>query len=165
MKLEDSSKLKLKEFVKSARQFGVSHLVAYHRYKTSTKCYDAECYVRFIAVKGPLITFRILNYCRAKDILNNVNNSLPFMNDVNSPLLVLNNFNQPHNDNLKRISSVLQGMFPPLNMHTVQPEHLKRVLSFTYRPENNCIYFRSYRIKLASSGVDKTVKKKNYVDK
>lgn len=36
MKLEDSSRLKLKDFVKSARQFGVTHLVAYHRYRTST---------------------------------------------------------------------------------------------------------------------------------
>jgi hypothetical protein len=117
----------------------------------------SESYVRFITVKGPLLTFRILNYCRAKDIRNNVSSSLPFIRDVNSPLLVLNNFNQPHNDNLKRIATVLQGMFPPLNMQTVQPEHLKRVLSFTYRPENGCVYFRSYRIKLASAGVDRTV--------
>lgn len=36
MKLEDSSKHKLKDYVKSARQFGVTHLVAYHRFKTST---------------------------------------------------------------------------------------------------------------------------------
>lgn len=83
--------------------------------------------------------------------------SLPFIRDVNSPLLVLNNFNYPQNASLKRISNLLQGMFPPLNMQTVRPEHLRRVLSFTYREENGCVYFRSYRIKLESSGVDRTV--------
>lgn len=108
-------------------------------------------------MKGPLITFRVLNYCRAKDIRANVSSSLPFIRDINSPLLVLNNFNQPHNEDLKRIANVLQSMFPPLNMQTVKPEHLKRVISFTYRPENGCIYFRNYRIKLSSSGISRTV--------
>lgn len=39
MKLEDASRLKMKDYAKSARQFGVSHMVAYHRYKSSTEPY------------------------------------------------------------------------------------------------------------------------------
>jgi hypothetical protein len=135
MRLEDSSKLKLKDYVKSARQYGVTHMVAYHRYKTSISSNNEGSYVRFITVKGPVLTFRILNYCRSKDIRSNVSNSLPFIKDINSPLLVLNNFNHPHASiDLRSISTVLQSMFPPLNMNVIRPEHLKRVLSFTYKP-------------------------------
>jgi hypothetical protein len=52
---------------------------------------------------------------------------------------------------------MLQGMFPALNMAKVRPEHLKRVISFTYNDTNNCIYFRNYRVKLTSVGVSKSI--------
>ena len=52
---------------------------------------------------------------------------------------------------------MLQGMFPALNMVKVRPEHLKRVISFTYNDTNQCIYFRNYRVKITSVGVNKTI--------
>lgn len=106
---------------------------------------------------GPVITFRIINYCRSKDIRHHLENSLPVIKDINSPLLVLNNFQMDAPIDLKSIAGMLQSMFPPLNMNKIEPKHIKRVISFTYMPNNHCIYFRNYRVKLATHGIDKPV--------
>lgn len=107
-------------------------------------------------MKGGMLTFKIINFCRAKDILNNVHLSQPFLRELNPPLLVLNNFNNK-GPNVKKISDILQELFPALNMTKVKPEHLKRVVSFTYNDKNQSIYFRNYRVKLSPVGVSKSI--------
>lgn len=97
-----------------------------------------------------------MNYCRAKDILNNVQLSQPFLRESNAPLLVLNNFSNK-GPAVKKISDMLQELFPALNMTRVKPEHLKRVVSFSYNDKNQCVYFRNYRVKLAAVGVSKSI--------
>lgn len=65
MKLEDSKKLRLKAYVRSARYYGVSHLICFHSYSLRN-------YVRFIKLGGPIVAFRIINYATYKDVQQNV---------------------------------------------------------------------------------------------
>ena len=55
--------------------------------------------------------FRIINYCRMKDVLHN--GGQPFSFSFKDPLAVLNGFGATNQT--KNIGRALQEMFPPLN--------------------------------------------------
>jgi hypothetical protein len=47
-------------------------------------------FVRFIKIGGGEMLFRLMNYCRMKDILRD--GGQPYSFSLNQPLIVLNNF-------------------------------------------------------------------------
>ena len=49
-----------------------------------------ETFARFIKVGGGEILFRVINYCRMKDVMSN--GGQPFSFSFKEPLIVLNNF-------------------------------------------------------------------------
>lgn len=57
------------------------------------------------------MVFRIINYCRMKDVINN--GGQPFSISFKDPLVILNNFSE--NTQIKMIGRSLQEMFPPIN--------------------------------------------------
>ena len=64
MKLKESEKNKLKDFLNASKVYGISHMSFF----TSTDKYN---YVRFVKnTKGPTITFKILSYSTRSDVLN-----------------------------------------------------------------------------------------------
>ena len=86
--------------------------------------------------------FRIVNFCRMKDVLHE--GGQPFSYSFKDPLVVLNNFTD--STQTKMIGKALQELFPPINPEKAKPERLKRVVSFTYSSKKKMIYFRHYKI-------------------
>ena len=107
MNLQDNSNLKLSSYVRAAKYYKVTHLVSFHNKNNSKSKFISGNFVRFIKMGGGVLTFKIINFCRSKDILNNIKMSQSFLRESNSPLLVLNNFNNK-GANVKKISDMLQ---------------------------------------------------------
>jgi len=90
MKLQDSNKLSINSYLKAAKYYNVNHLVTLQHSKDSIKHINLEDYIRFIKVGGGEMIFRILNFCRMKDVFHN--GGQPFSLSFKDPLLVLNGF-------------------------------------------------------------------------
>lgn len=56
--------------------------------------------------------FRVLNYCRMKDVFKRSGQSFNF--SLNEPLIVLNNFAE--NNQVRQIGRSIQEMFPSINL-------------------------------------------------
>lgn len=63
------------------------------------------------------MTFRIVNYCRMRDVLHN--DGQPFSPAFRDPLVVLNGFSE--NTQVRMIGRSLQEMFPPINPEKLKP--------------------------------------------
>ena len=86
--------------------------------------------------------FRVINYCRMKEVLSN--GGQPFSFSFKEPLIVLNNFAE--NNQVRQIGRSIQELFPNINLEKIKINNVKRVMSFTYQPNRKCIYFRHYKI-------------------
>ena len=63
LKLKESKKNSIKDFISVAGQFGVSHMLIFSQT-------DKSCYLRLLKnPKGPTITFKIDEYSLAKDVV------------------------------------------------------------------------------------------------
>jgi ribosome biogenesis protein SSF1/2 len=73
--------------------------------------------------KGPTLCFNVLKYSLIKDVLKKntflVNNSIK--DYATCPVVVLNNFGGMENQ-IKLMSVMFQGMFPPINVQQVTDE-------------------------------------------
>jgi len=98
--------------------------------------------------------FRVINYCRMKDVFKRSGQSFNF--SLNEPLIVLNNFAE--NNQVRQIGRSIQEMFPSINLEKINLKTVKRVLSFTYQPNKKCIYFRHYRIIVNEGGINNSFK-------
>ncbi len=67
-------------------------------------------------------------------------------------MLALNNFNETVQ--AKMMAKALQAMFPPLNLNTMTPERVKRIVSFTFVKHKRMVYFRHYHIKISQGGIN-----------
>lgn len=101
------------------------------------------------------MAFRIINYCRMKDVINN--GGQPFSISFKDPLVVLNNFSD--NMQVKMIGRSLQEMFPPINPEKLKPERVRRVICFSYNANKKMIYFRHYKIIINEAGVNTSFSK------
>lgn len=95
-----------------------------------------------IKLGGGEMLFRVMNYCRMKDVLSNGGH--PFNLSFQEPLVVLSNFTE--NNQVRQIGRSIQEMFPNINLDKIKINNMKRVISFTYQPNKKCIYFRHYKI-------------------
>lgn len=114
-----------------------------------------ENYLRIIKLGGGEMRFRIVNYCRMKDVLKE--GGQPFSFTFKNPLAVMNGFGAT--TQMKMIGRALQEMFPPINPEKVKIESLKRVICFSYNANKKVIYFRHYKIIVNEGGVDKSFAK------
>lgn len=126
MKLEDSNRLSQKTFLRAAKIYNVTHIVTLQHMKSSIFTFNIENYLRIIKVGGGEMNFRIVNYCRMRDVLHN--GGQPFSFSFRDPLTVLNGFGV--NSQTKMIGRSLQQMFPPINPEKIKIERLKRVVCF-----------------------------------
>lgn len=143
----------LKDFVAISGLLHVSHLVMF----TKT---DHGCYVRFARFpRGPTLTFRIDKYSLARDVLSQQKKQFISAKQFkNSPLVVLNNFSG-EGAHMKLMASMLQNMFPTINLTKVQLDLVRRCVLFNYNKETNRIDFRHYCIRVAPVGLSRAVKK------
>ena len=98
--------------------------------------------------------FRVINYCRMKDVFKRSGQSFNF--SLNEPLIVLNNFAE--NNQVRQIGRSIQEMFPSINLEKINLKTVKWVLSFTYQPNKKCIYFTHYRIIVNEGGINNSFK-------
>lgn len=126
MKLEDSNRLSQKTFLRAAKIYNVTNIVTLQHMKSSIFPFNLENYLRIIKVGGGEMNFRIVNYCRMRDVLHN--GGQPFSFSFRDPLTVLNGFGV--NSQTKMIGRSLQQMFPPINPEKIKIERLKRVVCF-----------------------------------
>ena len=110
---------------------------------------DVGNYMRVIKIGGGEMLFRIMNYCRMKDVIHN--GGQPFSISFKDPLVILNNFSE--NTQTRMIGRGLQEMFPPINPEKLKPDRLKRVVCFSYTTNKKMIYFRHYKIVVQDAGV------------
>lgn len=144
---------RLKDFVSVAGQLGVTHFLIFSRTEKNVN-------LRISRVpRGPTLTFRVAEYALAKDCLALQKN--PKTSDVEyhkCPLLVLNNFQQPGKE-FKVMTVMLQNMFPPVDIQTMQLSEARRVLLFNYNEDTGMIDMRHYSIGVKATGVSKSIKR------
>lgn len=116
LKLRESKKNSLKDFLGVAGSFGVSHMMILTQTEKSN-------YIRFVKnPKGPTITMKIDEYALSRDIqsymaLNKKNAKIFSMTLQSPPLLIMNGFGgRDDTDPYKICSLMLQSMFPPLKV-------------------------------------------------
>lgn len=152
----------MKDFVAIAGPLRVSHFL------TFTKSPN-DVLLRLMRIpRGPTLYFKVLNYSLMKDVESSIKKPKTFLSQyVQSPLLILNGFQKVANSDMsnesenpfKLCSTMLQNMFPSLNIHKVSLNGVKRCVLFNCDPESGRIEFRHYNITVKPVGVSRRVKK------
>ena len=144
---------KLKDFLEVSSALGVTHLVVFNQTEAGTN-------LRFARVpRGPTLCFKITNYSLVSDVRKSQPRPKSLgMEHKFAPLLVLNNFGEEEN-HLKLASTVIQNMFPSINVGVMKLADARRVAVFNYNSEKKTIDFRHYTITVAPVGLSKSVKR------
>jgi ribosome biogenesis protein SSF1/2 len=142
MKLEDNTNTKFNTYIKAAKFYNVTHLVAFQNSKNSIFVYNLGDYLRIMKIGAGEMIFRLMSYCRMKDVLHH--GGQPFSLAFKDPLVIVSNFSETVQ--LKMIGKSLQEMFPPINPEKLKVDRLKRVILFNYNSHKKIIYFRHYKI-------------------
>jgi len=152
-KLQESHDNTTKDFVNVAGLYGVTHLVGF----TST---DIASYMAMARLpKGPTVTFKVNEYSLVKDVTKAKLRPSSFENHyLASPLVVLNGFTKgsPH---IEMVTTMVQSLFPAINVYTLKLSKCKRVVLFNYNKETDQIEFRHYSIRVSNVGVNRSIKR------
>ncbi|XP_065917105.1 suppressor of SWI4 1 homolog [Dysidea avara] len=143
----------LRDFIHVAGPYGVTHFLLLSRSEISAN-------LRICRLpRGPTITFRILSFSLCRDVVSSLRHAMTTPQlFTHPPLLVLNNFNTEVSS-MKLMVTVLQNMFPSINVQKIKLSTIKRCVLFQYDEETNSVYFRHYAIKLLPVGTSHGVKK------
>lgn len=143
----------IKDFVSVASVFHVSHLCMFTRT-------DLGMYLKLCKLpRGPTLTFKVHNFCLAKDVVSALKKQMVFEEAFkHSPLIVLNNFSG-EGMQLKLIASMFQNMFPTINLTNVDLSTIRRCVCLNYNTTTKTIDFRHYAIKVVPVGLSKSVTK------
>eukprot|EP01133_Synstelium_polycarpum_P004300 gene4300-5023_t len=153
-KLQESTNNTTKDFVNVASIYGVTHLVPF----SNT---DIGSYMSVGKLPhGPTLNFKIEGFSLAADV-NKAKlkpSTLSPAEFMSAPLVVLNNFAKgtPH---IEMMSTVLQGLFPAINIMTLKLNRCKRLVLFNLDKVTGMVEFRHYKIKIAEVGISKSVKR------
>jgi len=157
-KLKESKRNTIKDFVSAAGLYGVSHMMVLTQTEVSN-------YLRIIKnPRGPTITFRMNEYSLARDVVRFVQetkkNSKIFSTTLQTaPLLIMNGFSsRPDNDPMKIVSLMIQSMFPPLKVQSMNLSTCKRIILFNLTDKNE-IEFRHYGLSARQRAINRTIKK------
>lgn len=135
----------LKDYISIASYFHVTHLGVLSR--TQISPYLKICKVP----RGPTLSFRILKYTLARDVLSSLKKQVTFDAQFqHHPMLILNNFNSESNEH-QLITTTFQNMFPPINVSKVRVAEIKRILLMNYLEEDDSIEIRHYTITVSRS--------------
>ncbi|WVW80066.1 hypothetical protein I302_102039 [Kwoniella bestiolae CBS 10118] len=160
-RLRERPNARLRDYLTIAPSLKVTHLLAF----TLTDAANVHLRVaRF--PQGPTLTFRVNKYSLMKDLVNsslrNVGKS-PGGEYRNPPLLVMNSFQQPQNGpalpQLRLMSTMFQGLFPPIQVEKSALPTFRRVLLLSYSHQTGCISFRHFTITVRPHGVSRRVRK------
>ena len=103
----------LKDYVSVAGLLNVTHFIVYTKSNVSINMKLARL------PRGPTLTFKVLSYSLITDVVSSLKKpNLEQLQYLNHPLLVMNNFSS-EGMHMKLMSSMLQNMFPSINVHKV----------------------------------------------
>eukprot|EP00775_Hariotina_reticulata_P013842 gene13842-13963_t len=116
----------------------------------------------FVAVAGPLggptLTLRIRSHSLMSDVAaSQARPRVPPNAFKTPPLVVLNNFSSQQKQ-LALAASLFQGMFPSINVHTVNLATCQRVVLLSVDSATGYINLRHFTISTAPSGVKRSLK-------
>jgi len=162
MKLRESSKNRLKDFISTGHGFGVTHMLLFSSTSTSN-------YLRFVKLPdGPTLTFKILNYSTHKDIVTSQKKPRIFGRTLAAPLLILNGFNnigpnltdenRPSANHYNLVYLMMQNMYPPLDLAKAKIHNTKKAVMFNLDQDTDTIDFRYYGLRATHTGINKNIK-------
>lgn len=169
IRLEERKNNTLRDFIHVAPVLNITHFMIYTQTPIGTN-------MRICRVpRGPTLTFRVENYSCIRDIVNIQKHpiSLQSQHLQYAPLVVLNGFstNNDNNNNgnnntngtstnhLDIVSSMLQHMYPAIDVSTVSLKQCRRVVIFVRNPSTELIDVRHYLINATPIGINKSIKK------
>jgi len=153
LKLKDTKKNQLKDFLSVAPTLGVTHFHVFSQTQMGTN-------LRLVRVPhGPTLTFRVSNYSLMRDIVNIQKRPHSHGPEfLAPPLVVLNNFSG--DEHYKQImAAMFQNMFPAINVRTVKLAECRRVVLLNFNSETEEIEFRHYVVNASPVGLTKSVKR------
>ncbi|XP_059588201.1 suppressor of SWI4 1 homolog isoform X2 [Alligator mississippiensis] len=123
----------------------------------------------FVAVAGPLGVTHFLVFTKSpssinfysliKDVVSSLKrHRMHEQQFTHHPLLVLNNFGLPQ-IHVKLMATMLQNMFPSINVHKVSLNTIKRCVLVSYNTDTQLLDVRHYSLKVVPVGVSKGMKK------
>ncbi|KAF5908819.1 suppressor of SWI4 1, partial [Clarias magur] len=143
----------LKDFVTAAGPLGVTHFLIFTKTETSVNLRLARL------PKGPTVHFQVTKYTLIKDVISSLKrHRMHEQQFSHHPLLVLNNFGL-EGMHIKLMATMLQNMFPSINVYKVNLNDIKRCVLVNYDPASQEIEFRHYSLKVVPVGMSKGVKK------
>ncbi|CDW54513.1 Brix domain containing protein [Trichuris trichiura] len=151
-KLQVRKNNSLKDFVAVSGIFNVTHFLIFTRTEESVN-------LRIMHVpRGPTLSFKVLQYCLAADVVSALKKSLSCSKQfVNPPLLIFSHIDRSL-DHVRLVQTMIQGMLPSLNIDSVRLDDIRRVVLINYDKEEGCFDFRHYGIKPVPVGVSKQAK-------
>lgn len=128
--LKEKNSNKMKDFLSLVDIYGFSHMFAF----TNT---EKNSYLKLAKLpSGPTITFKINKYCLAGDIFReNENDGKALIKLFNhTPICILNGFNNLHSKDKQPydiVSTMLQSVFPPIDLNQLKSEQAKKSIFFS----------------------------------
>lgn len=155
----------LKDFVVMAGPLGVTHLCVF------TQSEQANTMLRIARTpRGPTLNFFVKKYSLCKDIA--ATQKHPRAQNqmgpeyMQPPLLVMNGFStEQKSDKDTLLTSMLQNMFPPIQVQSTRVSSIRRVLLLTQDPATGEIELRHYAIESKQVNLSKPMKKLARVEK
>lgn len=160
IKLQESKYNKIKDFISIAGPLGISHIIAVSQTTSGA-------YLRLIVLpSGPTATFKIENFSLMHDIRSSQKRPRSCSSDyLTSPLLVLNGMKAQPSDNpndsvpLDLLQTMINGMFPAIDLTKIQIRSCKRVVLIEYDKSSQLFELRHYAIIRRPAGVSRSIKK------
>lgn len=153
LKLKESKKNQMKDFLSVAPSLGVSHFIVMSKTEAGPN-------MRMVRVPhGPTITFRVQEFALCRDIAQmHKRPHSPGSELHSSPLVVLNNFTgkEVHK---QLAAAMVQNMFPPINVKEIKLSECRRVLLLNWENESGDISFRHFVVNASPVGLTKNIKK------
>lgn len=149
----------LKDFVVMSGPLGVTHLCVF------TQSEQANTMLRIARTPhGPTLNFLVKSYSLCKDIASTQKNPRA-QNQMGPeymqpPLLVMNGFStEQKSDKDTLVTSMLQNMFPPIQVQSTRVSSIRRVLLLNQDPATGQIELRHYAIESRLVNLSKPMKK------
>lgn len=157
--LKEKNSNKMKDFLSLVDIYGFSHMFAF----TNT---EKNSYLKLAKLpSGPTITFKINKYCLAGDIFReNENDGKALIKLFNhTPICILNGFNNLHSKDKQPfdiVSTMLQSVFPPIDLNQLKSEQAKKSIFFSVEYDKKGepeVEMRHFYIEQEKSSTKKTI--------
>ncbi|XP_068200337.1 protein Peter pan [Palaemon carinicauda] len=153
-RLKGTKKNVIKDFVAVSAQLNLTHLVAFTQ--TSLGMYVKLCRIP----RGPTVTFKIMNYTRAKDVLSLLKKQFTHGDRFLYSPCIMTNIQPNEGDlHLQVTARMFLDMFPNITPDSASPDKIRRCCLFNYDEEKEQFDLRHYAIRTVPVEVSKSVKK------